>query len=80
MTRQYVELAFLNEVRGTVEESLSGAGGNMELDKLEALLNEHYHYRIKGTILTEKQVDDNPRFKETKDKLLVYKSGIVYLN
>ncbi len=60
MSQKYVELAFLQEVKGTVEELMKEEGGSIELARLEQLLNAHYHYPIKGRILTEKEVNENP--------------------
>ena len=80
MTQKYVSLAFIREVRDTVEEMIRKEGGSIELDKLEFLLRQHYNYPIKGKVLTENEVNGNPQLISQKDNLLLYKSGIVYLN
>ena len=79
MSREYIELAFLNDVRDTVVELVKSDGGRINLQKLERLLGEHYHYPIKGTRLTESEVDENPRLRAIKEKLLLYKDGMAYL-
>ncbi len=80
MTQKYVALAFIREVRGTVEEIIREEGGSIELDKLELLLRQHYNYPIKGKVLTENEVNENPQLISQKDNLLLYKKGVVYLN
>ncbi len=80
MSKGYVSLAFLDEVREKVEEWISSSGGSMELTQLEALLQQEFHYPIKGSILTEKKVDSNQKLRAMKDRLLRYECGKVYLN
>ncbi len=80
MAREYVALAFLEEVRDTVIELMKEKRGCINLQRLEQLLTEHYHYPFKGTILTESEVDANPQLSATREKLLLYKDGFVYLN
>ena len=79
MAREYVALAFLEEVREKVVELVNVEGGSIELARLEKLLTEHYHYPFKGTVLTENEVDENPKLEVAKEKLLNYKEGMVYL-
>lgn len=80
MTREYVALAFIKEVRGTVEELIKKEGGSIKLERLEHLLKGHYSYPVKGTVVSEVQVNENPQLRAQREKLLRYKDGVVYLN
>ena len=80
MTQKYVALAFIREIRGTVEEMILEEGGSIDLDKLELLLKQHYNYPIGGKVLTENEVNENSQLRSQKDNLLLYKRGVVYPN
>ena len=79
MSKEYVALAFINEVRKTIEEWLKEAGGSLELKTVESLLKQEFKYEFKGEILTEEQIEKNPQYKRIKERLFRYDCGKVYL-